>query len=523
MFFKTKSNLLMLLGAFLMFSCAQDEQPLGSTTEPLEIQKSIIPKAEIDQLILRSIQEKGDFIWMEQSVELLYSALIHGDSILTVGYQPAELKQANARIGIEDIQGSAWKVASQKVLSLINETLQERGGKNYRIGDQPALVHEALPYLEVKIDDFEVLRRLNELPEVRYFEPVGYPFDYELLNATVADARIQSDSGCYNEPQSNLPVSDYSVITPNAKASWNYPLMGISQAWSQSTGAGITVGVIDTGISPNQPMLGNAFNSGASSNRFVQRFGTFKTGFWLWKSYDGPDDRCGHGTAMSGVVASPRNAVGNTVGVAYNANLISVRATSDVIINTSDEKNGVAEALVLLGNRSDVRIISMSIGDVFSNSKVADAVRYAYNRGKLIFAAAGTSTTFTNWVGVIFPANMNETVAVTGIKEGNGYERCDTCHSGSKVEFTVIMERAGSNTKPLSVAQSGDQPSTVGGSSVATATASGIAALVWSVNPTWSRDQVLSRLRQTSALYPNRNSQYGFGNLNAAAAVSGIY
>jgi serine protease len=523
MFFNTKTNLLMLIGAFLMFSCSQEELPQPSNFKAQEIQKTIIPKTEVDQLILRSIQEKGDFIWMDQSVELLYSALIHGDSILTVGYQPAGLDQANARIGIEDVQGSAWKVASQKVLKLINETLEETGSPNYRMGDQPARVHESLPYLEVKIDDFEVLRRLKDSPEVRYFEPVGYPFDYDLLNGTVADARIQSDSGCSNEPQTNLPVSDYSVITPNAKASWNYPQMGISQAWSQSTGAGITVGVIDTGISPSQAMLGSAFNSGASSNRFVQRFGTLKTGFWLWKSYDGPDDQCGHGTAMSGVVASPRNTVGNAVGVAYNANLISVRATSDVIINTSDEKNGVAEALVLLGNRSDVKIISMSIGDVFSNSKVADAVRYAYNRGKLIFAAAGTSTTFTNWVGVIFPATMNETVAVTGVKEGNGYQRCDTCHSGSKVEFTVIMERAGSNTKPLTVAQSGDQPATVGGSSVATATTSGIAALVWSKNPTWTRDQVLNRLRETAALYPNRNSQYGFGNLNAAAAVSGIY
>ena len=88
----------------------------------------------------------------------------------------------------------------------------------------------------------------------------------------------------------------------------------------------------------------------------------------FWKRYDGPDDQCGHGTAMSGVIASPRNTVGNAVGVAYNSNLISVRGTSDVIVNSGNEKDGVAEALVLLGNRSDVRIISMSIGDVFSNS-----------------------------------------------------------------------------------------------------------------------------------------------------------
>jgi subtilisin family serine protease len=153
---------------------------------------------------------------------------------------------------------------------------------------------------------------------------------------------------------------------------------------------------------------------------------------------------------------------------------------------------------------------------------VSDAIRYAYNRGKLIFAAAGTSTTFTNWVGVIFPATMAEVVAVTGVKEGSGYQRCDTCHSGSKVEFTVVMERAGTNTKPITLASSGNSPSTVGGSSVATSTASGIAALVWAKNPSWSRTQVLDRLRTTSDLYPSKNSQYGYGNMDAAAAV-GIF
>jgi len=81
------------------------------------------------------------------------------------------------------------------------------------------------------------------------------------------------------------------------------------------------------------------------------------------------------------------------------------------------------------------------------------------------------------------------------------------------------MEKAGSDAHPLSVAMSGNQPSTVGGSSVATATTAGIAALVWSKNPSWNRDQVLQKLRESSEFYPNRNSQFGYGNLNALTAV----
>ena len=520
MFLKSKLNLWLLFSAAFVFSCTQEEKPSDSLLEQEESLEKVIPSHEIDLIILKSLQEKGDFIWMEQSDELLFSALIQGDSILTIGYKPTDLAEPNSRIGLESLNDPSWKSSSEKILEMIQETLKKNGSPNYRLRNQDALIHEELPYFEIKIADIEVLNNLRTMPEVRYFEPLGYQFDYSLLNQSPANAKLLSDSGCSNDGESNLPTEDYVTITPNSKSSWNYDDMGISQAWALSTGAGITVGIVDTGVSPDQGLLGNGLNDGDSEGRSIAKFGTYKTGFWLWKSYDGPNDQCGHGTAMAGVIGSPRNTLGNTVGVAYNSNLVTVRGTSDVIVNTSDEKNGVAEALILLGKRSDVKIISMSIGDIFSNSKVADAVRFAYNKGKMIFAAAGTSTSFTNWYGVIFPATMSETIAVTGVKEGSGYLRCDTCHSGSKVEFTVVMERSGSGNTPLALANSGNSPSTVGGSSVATATAAGIAALVWAKNPSWSRTQVLSKLQQSSDLYPSKNSEYGYGNLNAFAALN---
>lgn len=519
---KPKFSFGLLFIALFTFSCVQENSKPDVTQQLAEEeQQKLIPSPEIDQIILESLQETGDFLWMDQSDLLIWSALVQSDSVLTIGYSPLSIKSPNAKIGIESVQSPAWQESAQRILEMISETVERQGTPQLRLGNENSVIHEDLPYLEVKVASLEVLQNLRQMGEVRYYEPLSYEFNYQLLNQG-QDARYFSDSGCSNDPETNLPSSDYISISPNAKASWNYDQMGISQAWPQSTGFNITVGLIDTGISPNQTLLNAAFQSGESTSRTIEKYGTYKTGYWWWKKYDGPNDQCGHGTAMAGVIASPRNALGNTVGVAYNANLISVRGTSDVIVNSGNEKDGVAEALVLLGKRSDVKIISMSIGDVFSNSKVADAVRYAYNRGKLIFAAAGTSTSFTNWFGVIFPATMAETVAVTGVKEARGYQRCDTCHSGSKVDFTVVMERSGSENKPLSLAMSGNIPSTVGGSSVAASTASGIAALLWAKNPNWDRDQILNQLIESSDLYPSRSSEYGWGNLNAGAAL-GIY
>ncbi len=72
----------------------------------------------------------------------------------------------------------------------------------------------------------------------------------------------------------------------------------------------------------------------------------------------------------------------------------------------------------------------------------------------------------------------------------------------------------------LTLAMSGDTPSYVGGSSCATATTAGIAALVWATNTNQSRTQVLNRMKNAASIYPGRNSQFGWGIVNAHAAVT---
>ena len=114
---------------------------------------------------------------------------------------------------------------------------------------------------------------------------------------------------------------------------------------------------------------------------------------------------------------------------------------------------------------------------------------------------------------------MPETIAVTGIKEGVNYVKCDVCHTGNKIDFTVAMQRAsGESTVPIT-SYYDNQSDYVGGSSVATATTAGIAALVWAKYPIWTRDQVLTKMKQSSRYYPTKNPDFGHGNINAFLAV----
>lgn len=190
-----------------------------------------------------------------------------------------------------------------------------------------------------------------------------------------------------------------------------------------------------------------------------------------------------------------------------------------MILDQGSERTAVKNALTAMGNDANVRVISMSIGSPFSYGVLSDGVNYATGFGKLVMAAAGTSFSWTSWWGVIYPAAYSNCVAVTGVKE-NG-SKCASCHDGSQVDLTICMERtANSSRNSLSLAPSGATPSYIGGSSSATATAAGIAALAWSAKPTATRAQILNCLTSTAQFAGAPSSSKGYGNINANAAVN---
>lgn len=502
-----------IIGLVCLIGCKSNQE---SDVLPIQQRQVVqLSQQQVSSQIDDILMQHSEFEWRMASTEIVWNVLVNHDSTLVIGYQPDGFDEVNEKIHEIDLQSQLWTEARTNVIVQIQQVYDQLD-MNKIAREQVLNVHETLPYFHIKVSEVEVLDRLRQLTQVRYSEPATYLPAEGFIGSQL---RTESKLGCGNDPNFSIPSSDYVTVSPSSKIPWNFYNMNIPSAWSISTGDNVTVAIIDTGISPDQGKLNSQFSSGESTGRYRAKFGTYVSSWWWWASPDGPDDQCGHGTQMSGAATAPRSSGGSSLGVAYDANLVSIRGTGDVVIESGREKNGVSDALVLAGNRSDVKIISMSLGTPFSSGQVADAVRYAHNRDKLIFAAAGTSTSITSFVGVIFPATMNETVAVTGIKD-NGYNQCNTCHKGSKVDFVAVMQRGSNNNRTsLTLAESGNQPSNVGGSSVATATTAGIAALVWATNPNQTRDQVLNRLKNASDFYPSRNSNYGYGLIDALEAV----
>jgi subtilisin family serine protease len=507
------------LGSLLFSACRKNLRQ----DDLVQNQQQPISQKKLDETIKSEVLSTGRFNWNSVSDEMIWSALQYGDDVLSVGFKPANTpSDLSANIHTIDIKSPAWAVAKKELLQLIYAE-EKKLQPNLAIKDIEAYDENVLPVIDVHVKSLSTVKLLRSLATVRYAEPMGYePRDF-IENKLTSGAQSSSGCGGNTSEPGLVNGSDYTIVAPNAKQSWNFPYHNIAGAWTKSNGSGIKVMIIDSGVSPDQPLFSSSFNSGSSSGRTIEKAVTLRKPGFLGFGYGGVEtstaDDCGHGTQMAGVCAAPRTNLGNATGIAYNCNLFTVRASTDVLIDESRESKGVADAFTLAGNRNDVKIISMSMGRITSSGQISDAVDYAYNRGKLIFCAGGTSFGWSaGWFGVIFPATKSNVNAVTGVKDN--YSRCNDCHDGGEIDFTVVMEKASNERHMLTTDMNSNNPSTVGGSSAATAATAGIAALVWGRHPEWTRDQVVNKMIQSSSSYPTKSGSLGWGRVNADAATN---
>ena len=489
-------------------SCARKDETIAPP------QYDALSRKEMDGFI----KDKGvqDFRWTMASDEMLMSALQQTDKVAAIGYRPADETNVEDRLADINIADAKWRAARERILSIVFEEEQKMDKSLNRNALEVFGEEKVLPVVDVTIQNINTIKRLRASGLVRYVEPLAYQPDLS------EGVNLRSGSGCGGyDGRTNLTApNDFTSLTPNTKAPWNYSYHQIAQAWAQSTGAGVKVMIIDSGVSPNQDNLGSQFNQGASSGRSIEKQVTLPKA-WFWSSAETVNDDCGHGTAMAGLCAAPRGTDGNATGVAYNAGLVTVRASTDVFLSESREFKGVADAYTLLGNRSDIKISSMSLGTILSSSQISDAIKFAYGKGKLIFCAAGTSFSWASgWAGVIFPATMPEVMAITGVKDSPTNVNCDECHKGSEVDFVIVMEKASNGLHMITTAMSGDVPTTVGGSSAATATTAGIAALIAAKFPSMTRAQIVEKMRVNASLGNNKSGDYGWGRVNVNNALS---
>jgi hypothetical protein len=407
----------------------------------------------------------------------LWKHIVHSGGIAVVGLKSAGAVRGTYR-GEVLIDRAEWLQARQAVATPRGITV--------------LAVDTLLPLVEVRISSEAALRAIRRHPLVDYVEPTRGMTEMDQWAST---------GGC------GWPAAwggDWLIRPPGDGYSARFTAMRIPDAWGVASGRGVTIGSIDTGIATTQHELRGGFAGGSVPDRTVRHL--------FLSRFTSSDDACGHGTRMAGVLAAPDDGRG-VIGVAWGANLVNVRH-ADGVANVSSSD---ARAAVRAAGQANSRVVSMAWQSMNWFWQVSDEIRWwHHNRGVLFLAAAGTSGCgdLIPDSNVVFPAEMGEVVAVTGIAFPGGGVPCGI-HYGSQVELTAFLD------VPTTGRFTGDVTS-IGGSSNATGIVAGIAALAWEANPGLTRDQLRLRLQQSGAYHPNRHSSQGFGLVNAYRAVTGL-
>jgi hypothetical protein len=173
----------------------------------------------------------------------------------------------------------------------------------------------------------------------------------------------------------------------------------------------------------------------------------------------------------------------------------------------------ISQGIIYAADRG-VRIINMSFGSSTTSRVLASAVQYASNKGVLLVAAAGNTRRVDN--AVIYPAAYPEVIAVSATDEADRVPDFSQRHpyvelSAPGVRIVSTFWRDSGYGSYVSSS----------GTSDAAPHVSGVAALLWSVNPELTSSQVRGILTEYADDLgaPGRDELYGAGRVNAYRAV----
>lgn len=358
---------------------------------------------------------------------------------------------------------------------------------------------------------FSGLRRSDALSYRAAIVAAGAQLERTLRNSATVFASIDPSSAAklrslpfvdfvdpvqvYSAAQFQAPqVVDSGVQAVQAPFSWNLGLVG--------TGATITF--LDTGVDSTH--LAD-FSGDGPANLVVCAY-TPPINSSCYQSYV-------HGSLVSSV-ASARNNCCGVRGVAYGAttNMIRVSGTG-----VSVYASAVIAALDWATSSGIPRhTVNMSFGGCTNSIALIGAMASARAARILLVASAGNLDGLCGGVsgvgttGVVWPGHSGLVLAVSGTRVDDSFD-----YSVSRFGPEVALSAP---TRVYGMANLGTLFVDFG-TSYSSPAVSGVAAIVWSQNPTWTADQVVTRL-EISAVdngAPGRDQYFGFGRVSAKNAV----
>ncbi|MEU0580473.1 S8 family serine peptidase [Streptomyces griseoincarnatus] len=271
----------------------------------------------------------------------------------------------------------------------------------------------------------------------------------------------------------SVSLTSGAVAADAQSEQWYLSAMKTDEMWKTSTGEGVKVAVIDSGVNPDTPSLRGQVVTGEGA---------------VGVTYKATEDFEGHGTTMAELIAGT-GAGGGLIGLAPGAKIVPYRISLKGLREAEAKRAPDLADVIRTVADSDVKIISMSFGKDVDTEDELEAIKYAHAKGKLMFASTGNEAERNSRIG--YPAAYPYVVGVAASDE-----------SGKVAKFSehgnyVDLAAPGINM-PGWCDNSFRSYCDQGGTSAATALTSASAALVWSAHPDWTANQVLNSLIETA-------------------------
>jgi subtilisin family serine protease len=284
---------------------------------------------------------------------------------------------------------------------------------------------------------------------------------------------------------------------PAESVPWGVDKIDADVVWSSYylRGAGIKVGIIDTGIDFDHPDLAANVKGGVSCVSYTTSY----------------NDDNGHGSHVSGTVAGVDNEIG-VIGVAPSASLYGIK-----VLNRSGRGyvSDIIEGMQwAIDNQMDV--INMSLGGDTYVEAYEIATNAVLDAGVVMVCSAGNSGPAENTVG--YPARFEGVIAVAATDSADAIASFSS--RGPEVDVAAPGVSVYSTTKDGGYA-------TMSGTSMAAPHVTGAVALMLlspdpNNNGTWTPAEALQRLESTALDLgaAGFDTAFGYGRIRADLAVS---
>lgn len=436
----------------------------------------------------------------------------------------AEVKNEfiNQNLSSEDYVDNAIEVKFKSKLDL-NFASMNSIAKYFTIDDRQILQGVSAPFREYKISDDKDEFGINRIIEIRFSESID--------PITKSIEFMQHPDVEYATPIFKRKKLEYTPNDPFYDNQYALKNMNISQAWDITKGdLDIIIAIVDSGVDWEHEDLADHIwvnedeipNNGIDDDNngkiddirgwdMVGNITVQDYSSGIYREDNNPKNlSSSHGTSCAGCAAAVTDNNTGIAGVAFNATIMPIKCSADNQQLGGGILRGYQAILYAAQNGADV--INCSWGGPGGSPSEQDIINTAVNLGSVIVVASGNDGLLNDMIPQ-YPANYDNVLSVgaTGSNSSpvafSNYGNSVHVYAGGNAVYTTTV---------------GNKYSNQTGTSFSSPYVAGLVALIKSVRPDWTPQQIIKHVRASSTPFSNMNENtrpYYVGMADALRAV----